>query len=453
MRHASERRDPYRRPRVPTRRAGVLPLIALLVAAVVVSEAGALETGTGAALDPQDGPHVDLSVAIEDGVVSVQMHMNLAFADHLVDVARESPDEVHAVEQQSLQAALAAWARRENVVAIDGIVVDPVVTGFRFAPADPMLIPLFPRYGPRAVARVSLLLDYPAKSPPQRVRLVWGAFPPDASWMGEGEAPPQLIRARLAAGGATELITFSADEPEHVWHGATDLPGQRFQEVPDVARPGVLPLPAVSAGLVATWLLAAFALRRRVAARRLLLWLGPVVLLGAWMGRGTAVVAVPDPFGWAAPLPDATEALAIFRPLHANIYRAFDYTDPGDVYDALQRSVDGELLDSLYDQVYRGLIMQEHGGAVASVQAVRLAETSVDATGRFGDEGRVVFSVTARWQVDGVVLHWGHTHERTNEYRARYAVVQRDEGWRIAGSEVIESRRIETSIPPEWKDL
>ena len=54
----------------------------------------------------------------------------------------------------------------------------------------------------------------------------------------------------------------------------------------------------------------------------------------------------------------------------------------------------------------------------------------------------------ARWQVKGVVRHWNHAHRRTNEYRARYTVVQAEEGWRIADHEVLEQRRVDDPDSP-----
>ena len=146
-------------------------------------------------------------------------------------------------------------------------------------------------------------------------------------------------------------------------------------------------------------------------------------------------------------LPSSSEAEQIFLPLHANIYRAFDYTAESDIYDALAQSVDGPLLDTLYNQVYRGLIMQEEGGAVSRVMAVRPVELAVESIGILPDDGRPGFDVLARWQVDGKVTHWGHSHERTNEYQARYTVLQTDQGWRIGGSQVQEQLRV--SATPE----
>ena len=59
------------------------------------------------------------------------------------------------------------------------------------------------------------------------------------------------------------------------------------------------------------------------------------------------------------------------------------------------------------------------------------------------------FSIVTRWQVEGAVFHWGHSHWRTNEYRARYGVTATEAGWRISDSQVLEQRRIDAQpIPP-----
>ena len=142
-------------------------------------------------------------------------------------------------------------------------------------------------------------------------------------------------------------------------------------------------------------------------------------------------------------LPTEAEALAIFEPLHENIYRAFDYTDESAVYDALSQSVDGELLAGLYDEVYRSLVLQEEGGAVSKVTAVRHDRMDVGEIGLVGPEGRVGFRLECQWQVDGAVYHWGHAHTRTNEYVAEYTIHAGESGWRIAASQPIEQRRVD----------
>jgi len=107
--------------------------------------------------------------------------------------------------------------------------------------------------------------------------------------------------------------------------------------------------------------------------------------------------------------------------------------------------VHGDLLDRLYNEIYRSLIMQEEGGAVSRVQAVNPLETEIESIGLLPPDGAPGFAVVTRWQVEGAVFHWGHSHFRTNEYQARYGVIATDAGWRIADSQVLEQRRVDAS--------
>jgi len=45
--------------------------------------------------------------------------------------------------------------------------------------------------------------------------------------------------------------------------------------------------------------------------------------------------------------------------------------------------------------------------------------------------------------VMGSVTHWGHTHFRTNEYRAKYAVEPRGDSWKITGVNILQYSRID----------
>jgi hypothetical protein len=70
------------------------------------------------------------------------------------------------------------------------------------------------------------------------------------------------------------------------------------------------------------------------------------------------------------------------------------------------------------------------------------------------------FTIAARWQVDGRVTHWGHAHERTNEYDGRFTVTAERDGWRIHDAEITRQERVDSgadgavpAIPPEDEEL
>ena len=139
----------------------------------------------------------------------------------------------------------------------------------------------------------------------------------------------------------------------------------------------------------------------------------------------------------AATLND-TQRRAVFAALHSNIYRAFDYHDDADIYDALAHSVSGDLLRQLYLQIKRGLLMAEQGGSRSRVEAVKLAE------GRVVPGGGRGFGYQARWAVTGRIEHWGHIHTRQNEYEAIFAITPTPSGWKITDYELRRQKRLQT---------
>ena len=132
--------------------------------------------------------------------------------------------------------------------------------------------------------------------------------------------------------------------------------------------------------------------------------------------------------------------------LLTNIYRAFDFRDDSDVYDALATSVDGELLKDVYLTVKRSLLMAEQGGALSHVTGVEIVKLSP------AGGAASVFDVT--WRVIGTVEHWGHIHTRVNEYRARLTLSAGASGWRLTNHAIEDERlvRLETGLRGSAKD-
>ncbi len=404
---------------------------------------------------PQDGPHADVEIEITDEAVVFDILINLVMIDEMGQFPRENPANIHPIEEDAIRVALHAYIAREHRVAIDGVEVAPIVRTFKVVRSDPSHVALFPRTGMRGLTKIHLILEYPIKGALKSVAMRWGAFPPDYTLEPDetGERPPIRLEARLRAEGKLSIVTFTKEEPEFIFHATGLSAEERFASVPELSeREPVsreVTIPAVTIAIVSAYAVIGLVTLARAKGRAARLAVGvalPVVGLGAFALRDVGRVKVSTVIEEPESLSE-TEALAIFEPLHANIYRAFDYQSEGEIYDALARSVTGEMLDRLYNQVFGSLIMHEEGGAVSSVQAVRLGEATIESVGEL-DAGphadKLGFTVQARWQVDGVVNHFGHSHWRTNEYLARFAVVEGEAGWRIASSEVLEQQRLDT---------
>jgi len=132
---------------------------------------------------------------------------------------------------------------------------------------------------------------------------------------------------------------------------------------------------------------------------------------------------------------------ALSEALLRNIYRGFDYHSESDIYDALARSTQGDLLTDLYLKIKHGLIMQEQGGAVARVKEVKIIK-SEPAPGHA--DGGFVERVT--WKVEGTIEHWGHIHTRINEYTADLGIAPRDGSWKIVSMDVVKLSQVQNAV-------
>ncbi len=130
------------------------------------------------------------------------------------------------------------------------------------------------------------------------------------------------------------------------------------------------------------------------------------------------------------------KANAIVSALLHNVYRAFDFRDEEQIYDVLEKSVDGELLAQIYLETRRGLELANQGGARAKVKEIEMIELDT----RDGEDGGFVAAAT--WNVAGSVGHWGHVHERRNQYRAELMIRPVGGDWKLTGLEILDEQRL-----------
>jgi hypothetical protein len=420
---------------------------------------------------PQDGPHVDLRFALTADAVVAEVSMNLVFLDEILTHPREESDRLALSELRVMEPAILTRMAELCQVRADGRPLQPTLDGLAMNDPDEALLPLFPISGMRGLRKIRFELRFPlaeAASEPTSLSFVWLAFPVDLLSMYEPK-PKLVIAAELVAQGVRHDLIFLESEPEQMWHAERGGVEGRLAAVPRPAAPptlGIAPV-GVIAGIAAGVFVwgAARGTRGRGTGRGAAL---RGIVVGMIVGAPAALllrsgrVAIPMPLASRAALPTVDEAAAIFDPLHANLYRAFDYVDESAIYDALALSVDGPLLEELYLTIHRSLVMAEEGGALSRVVAVRRSEVLVESVGLLeatdpsdsvggvlaegtDAEAAPSFLVRCRFEVDGRVTHWGHAHERTNGYVARYTVVARGDGWRIADVEVLEQTRLDAA--------
>ncbi len=120
-----------------------------------------------------------------------------------------------------------------------------------------------------------------------------------------------------------------------------------------------------------------------------------------------------------------------------NIYRAFDFNKEEIIYDKLAQTVTGDALTEIYLQNKKTMFLEETGGAKARVKEVDITEVKNVASlpDRDGFQAQVV------WSISGTVTHWGHSHNRQNNYEATISFIPVDGKWKVLGIKLHEKLR------------
>jgi hypothetical protein len=130
------------------------------------------------------------------------------------------------------------------------------------------------------------------------------------------------------------------------------------------------------------------------------------------------------------------EAKELISQLLKNTYRAFDFREEGDVYDKLSMCNDEGLLQKIYFQTRKSMVIENQGGIEAKIDEVLV--TKVEAAS--GEEHGLAYR--CNWIVKGVVGHWGHKHRRVNQYDAIISLKPIDGTWKMHDLDIIEEVRL-----------
>ena len=150
--------------------------------------------------------------------------------------------------------------------------------------------------------------------------------------------------------------------------------------------------------------------------------LAVATLAGFWLSRDAGV--------------DEARSREVVAAILHNVYRAFDHREEERIYDVLARSASGDLLERIYLETRRGLILTSQGGARAKVKEIELVELTAEAAPGRG------FLADVTWNVSGSVGHWGHIHQRRNRVRAELTVAPQDGVWKLVDMQVLSEERL-----------
>ena len=265
-------------------------------------------------------------------------------------------------------------------------------------------------------ALIGAIYIYPIESLPQQVTMGWDLFNDRISRV-------PAVTSDEAGGLPT---TVEPDDPTLVWKNFLTNPSQpAFMEVQAPPEPRRVAIPVISVACLG--MIAVVWIRRFLKASTSLTRQGQPLAVSMVL-IAVAILTIRWPT-WTVTMPGsrsrqlaASDAAAVTHSLLHNVYRAFDYRDESTVYDVLDRSVSGELLTRTYLDTQESLTLASQGGASARVKEVELLELDAEPAPDRAIRARVA------WQVRAAVGHWGHIHQRRNQYVAELKIEPVDGG-------------------------
>ncbi|MEE9244643.1 MAG: hypothetical protein V3U63_00450 [Gemmatimonadota bacterium] len=342
-----------------------------------------------------------------------------------VDLGLEGKESITVEEQEEVKRKVVEFLAQRNPVTIDGQPVEGTLDRahfiYRTLRTSGVIDP--PRELDLVSATLGVIFVYPVDGLPQEVTMKWELF------------GPRIQRVPTSATDEAGPLPFfvTPDDPVVRWQNFLKnptLPGLVEVQTPPRGSGILFTLSALIAGAGLLWL----ALRHGKAAIRGELPSRKVTLVASALA---VVLAVAVPAGVKSSRVSDRDAEAIVAALLKNTYRAFDYRDENRIYDALEKSAAGELLTDIYLETRRSLEIENQGGARAKVKEVEVLSAVHSPL-----DGELGFVTLATWNVSGSVGHWGHIHQRTNQYEARFTVQAIDGVWKITGLELLQEQRL-----------
>lgn len=367
-------------------------------------------------------------IYIEPVEMRHEMLIPLATLATILPVKHQDPAFVEIGEQDAIREQIRNWLKDQNPIVINGTRIIPEFTRIDFyslnlsdfaAQAAAQKVSM-------ASGRVGIIMTY--KTPDDSIRDVsqsWSTFYSTMTKV------PAVVIAYPNSMSKFEFSRFNtAEDNTLTWKcKPEDLPKQ-IAAVDAVLSPKpTMRLLAGSAVLAAAALLLlkkTSATVGRAAAGVLL-----IVAVLAWKPLS---VVIDHP--WKSPEElSADQAKDVFTALHSGLYRSLDFGTEDRIYDALAQTVDGELLEDLYLQLRQSLELRDQGGAIARIRSIEY-----DAGAAVTRKESVVpwpgFQYKSTWTVSGTVEHWGHVHERQNQFDAVFTIEPREGYWKITRMDV-----------------
>ena len=346
-----------------------------------------------------------------------------------LDVPTDKP--IDPQTQARLREQIGPFLLQQNQVRIDGAKSRPLLDRVEFVRVTPGGIQALDAAARPTfhTALVGVILAYVTPGPPQEVTADWTHFDDQIT-----SIPSTIIDP------VSQLpYDLTPAQPTLRWTNLLDDYNYQLTTIDSIAAQAanefVLPLPSSVLCFIAAIFLGYGGRMGLSGVSRITAFVVFFVMALGLVSFGQMTVRNPLKAPYRLP---EVEALTTLQGLLQNTYRAFDFRAEEDIYDKLAVSAAGDLITDIYLQNRQRLVMEEQGGARAKVQDVQL----LDAVQVGPPAKRQRFTFQCTWRITGTVNHWGHTHQRRNQYDAMITIQPIGQSWKIVALDVIEERRL-----------
>jgi hypothetical protein len=324
--------------------------------------------------------------------------------------------------QEDVKQRVAAFFAENLNLTVDGEPISPALDRANFLNRTLRKASVInpPRELDAASATLGVIFVQPQSGYPDEAAVIWELF------------PDRVERIPAAATDEAGPLPFYLQRDDNVLLWKNFLKNPKLPTLADVEPPpSIARKIAVWVSWIGVAVMASLLLRGGArAAGGAESWARVLVI-------GVILVALAASSWWAtrSVTLDDQRAGEITSALLNNVYRAFDHRDDDAIYDTLEQSVTGDLLTETYLEISRGLELASEGGARAKVKSVDLLEVRAE-------DAETGFKAHCTWNVSAAVGHWGHTHQRINQYVADLLIEPIDGVWKVTRLELIHEARL-----------
>jgi hypothetical protein len=370
---------------------------------------------------------------IEPFEVRHEILVRLKDMENWIDLGFKDDDMLGPGQKKVIEDELTKFFLEHNIVEIDGKAVKPAVDRVQFV--KPNLTGIQVLEDAQEVeflsAIVGIILAYPVPGMPQKVTVDWDMFSDNIN----------RIPANMIDPAGPFPYYLVPDDNVLTWNNY--LKDFSMPEISELSVQDSMRSIKIPVGTAVSFIFfIAVAWQIRVRNSKGDKSKVPYVLLAVALVAGIALY----PFfkvSLAEHLPakmalNKDQSTFILQSLLKNVYRSFDFKNEEDVYDKLALSLDGDMLSDVYLETRESMVIENQGGARARVEDVEIVDVSSES---LPDELGLKFHTT--WNVSDSVEHWGHKHNRINQYEAEITVKPVEGSWKITNIDLIEEKRVQ----------